>query len=114
MLRGIYIRLPGYPSVMQPLPTAREKLVISRPCSSTAAPKARLPRLPVPDLAHTLERYVKSLEPFILEDESRGGTPFKEAYDLRSRWAEDFKNGVGQVCQERLKGLFIRSLFHEK
>ena len=35
---------------------------------------AELPRLPVPKLKDTLERYLTSLQPFIIEDASRNGT----------------------------------------
>jgi Choline/Carnitine o-acyltransferase len=65
-----------------------------------------LPRLPVPDLRKTLNGYLKSLEPFLLEDEARGGQPFHLSYAARARWAEKFETGVGRLCQERLLGMF--------
>lgn len=68
--------------------------------------KATLPRLPVPDLHQTLQRYLSSIEPFLLEDADHGGAPFDEAYQQRKLWAEDFEKGLGQKCQERLYGMF--------
>ncbi|KAJ7678921.1 acyltransferase ChoActase/COT/CPT [Mycena polygramma] len=78
--------------------------------ASTVAPKVApkslsLLRLPVPDLRKTLDRYLKSIEPFLLEDESHGGLPFKTAYSLRVKWADEFATGVGKLCQERLLAL---------
>lgn len=65
-----------------------------------------LPRLPVPDLRKTLDRYLASLEPLLLEDGQRGGLQFEDAYALRRKLADDFESGVGQVLQERLVGSF--------
>ncbi|KAI0784600.1 acyltransferase ChoActase/COT/CPT [Abortiporus biennis] len=64
-----------------------------------------LPRLPIPHITKTLTRYVKSLEPFILEEQLRGGPSFSEAIDTRRRWAEEFRLGFGGVLQERLHAL---------
>lgn len=74
--------------------------------STSSRPFAR-PRLPVPDLRKTLDRYLASLEPLLLEDEARNGTPFEAAYALRHKWADEFERGVGRVCQERLKGQLV-------
>lgn len=63
-----------------------------------------LPRLPVPPLRKTLDRYLKSIEPFLLEDEAKGGQPFYDALALRTKWADEFERGIGTVCQERLLG----------
>ncbi|KAF9267867.1 carnitine acetyltransferase [Marasmius fiardii PR-910] len=71
---------------------------------SASATTARpiLPRLPVPDLRKTLDKYLKSLEPFLLEDAIREGINFKDAFALRAKWADDFFIGIGKNCQERL------------
>lgn len=71
--------------------------------------KATLPRLPVPDLHQTLQRYLSSIEPLLLEDARHGGAPFDETYQQRKLWVEDFEKGVGQICQERLHGTFGHS-----
>ena len=63
-----------------------------------------LPRLPLPDLRHTLDRYLASLEPLLLQDEANGGDPYDSAYALRAKWARDFENGIGRVLQDRLRG----------
>lgn len=73
--------------------------------TTTTAPKARLPRLPVPDLHRTLQSYLTSLEPFILEDEAKGTSSFEDAIALRKHLAADFEHGLGSVLQERLKAL---------
>lgn len=65
------------------------------------------PRLPVPDLRKTLDRYLRSIEPLLLEDEASGGMPFESACALRHKWANDFETGVGQLCQDRLLGQFL-------
>ena len=76
--------------------------------SNSSAPASNvtnnLPRLPVPPLRKTLDRYLKSIEPFLLEDEANGGQPFSESYALRAKWADEFEQGIGKECQERLIG----------
>ncbi|PCH42408.1 acyltransferase ChoActase/COT/CPT [Wolfiporia cocos MD-104 SS10] len=64
-----------------------------------------LPRLPVPDLHQTLQKYLTSLEPFLLEDEARGDGHFAEGLGVRAAWAQEFEQGIGRVCQERLVAL---------
>ncbi|KAK0469707.1 acyltransferase ChoActase/COT/CPT [Desarmillaria tabescens] len=67
-----------------------------------------LPRLPVPDLRKTLDRYLTSLEPFLLEEASKKGLD-NDALDasrrLRAQWADEFASGVGKLCQDRLLAL---------
>ena len=71
--------------------------------SSTTFTKSRA-RLPVPPLRDTLDRYLQSLEPFLLDAERRGGMSFSSAYALRRKWADEFEFGIGRVLQERLVG----------
>lgn len=71
--------------------------------SSSVRPVAR-GRLPVPPLRQTLDRYLRSIEPFLLEDEKQGGMSFASAYALRRKWANEFESGIGRILQERLVG----------
>lgn len=68
--------------------------------------RLQLPRLPIPPLRDTLDRYLNSIEPLLLEDEARGGQPLNEAMWKRAKWADEFERGVGKACQERLQGVF--------
>ncbi|KAH8099965.1 acyltransferase ChoActase/COT/CPT [Cristinia sonorae] len=70
-----------------------------------ASSRPTLPRLPVPDLRLTLQRYLVSIEPLLREDAERGGPAFEPALEQRRRWVEDFENGLGKLCQERLHQL---------
>ena len=68
-----------------------------------------LPRLPIPALSSSLERYIKSLRPILLEKALKEGKgPESVAAELKKReeWAADFTKpgGLGRVLQERLKG----------
>ena len=67
----------------------------------------KLPRLPVPRLRDTLDRYLKSLEPFLLEDEVRGGLASSKAMQERIKWTNEFERGLGKTLQERLMGTCV-------
>lgn len=83
------------------------RFMSSTSASTTTIP--RLPRLPVPDLRKTLDRYLRSIQPFLLEDEARGGLLYEQSYVLRVRWAQDFEKTIGVKAQEALVGHY--SLF---
>ncbi|THV07310.1 CoA-dependent acyltransferase [Dendrothele bispora CBS 962.96] len=51
------------------------------------------------------QKYLASLEPLLQEESLRTGVPYEQAYALREKWADQFGNGIGKVCQERLKAL---------
>lgn len=72
--------------------------------SSSNTKLLRLPRLPVPRLRDTLDRYLKSLEPFLLEVEARGGPSLSETMRARVNMVDEFERGLGSALQERLKG----------
>ena len=57
------------------------------------------PRLPIPGLESSLEKYLKSLEPFIEDDNHTR---------LHQRTlADDFREGLGKKLQARLKGEYL-------
>lgn len=66
-----------------------------------------LPRLPVPDLRATMDRYLRSLEPFLLEDAARNGVPFDVAQARHADLADSFVRGWGHKCQARLLGMSL-------
>lgn len=57
------------------------------------------PRLPIPGLESSLEKYLKSLEPFIEDDNHT-------RLHLRTL-ADDFREGLGKKLQARLKGEYL-------
>lgn len=96
------------------LPSARHHFTsasarsMRRSSTSAAAPRspATLPRLPVPDLHQTLKRYTQSLVPFLLEQEARGGPSHHTALKTAAERADEFEQGLGLTCQQRLIGDF--------
>ncbi|RXW21256.1 hypothetical protein EST38_g4610 [Candolleomyces aberdarensis] len=64
-----------------------------------------IPRLPVPELRSTLDKYLASLEPLLLENEKRGGISYQSSHSLRRKWADEFEVGIGKVFQDRLVAL---------
>ncbi|KAG8889405.1 hypothetical protein FRB98_004498 [Tulasnella sp. 332] len=61
-----------------------------------------LPRLPVPSLRATLDRYLKSLEPILEQNEEKGKGKAGSELQKRAQWAKEFEDGLGKVLQERL------------
>lgn len=70
--------------------------------------RTRRPRLPVPNLRQTLDKYLLSVTPLLQEDARKGGEPFSEAYSRRKVWADEFEVGIGKEVQERLIGQSFR------
>lgn len=79
------------------------------PAQKTFAQQASLPRLPVPTLQASLERYLVSLRPIIADRAARGelpsGATVESELAQRKAWAEELlkEGGMGGVLQERLK-----------
>lgn len=80
------------------------RVSLPRLMSTSTSSIPRLPRLPVPPLRKTLDRYLKSIEPFLLEEEAKGGPSFEESFKLRAKWADEFEKGLGAKAQEKLIG----------
>ena len=80
-----------------------------RNASTNAATRltTTLPRLPVPDLHKTMERYLASLEPFLLEEQRLGNASYDASYARHLKRVKEFESGIGQVLQERLIGLYF-------
>ncbi|CAE6415782.1 unnamed protein product, partial [Rhizoctonia solani] len=67
----------------------------------TFANQRQLQKLPLPKLRPTLDRYLKSLEPFIAES----GQNVELEMEKRVRMAEEFEHGIGRLAQARLVDL---------
>lgn len=75
----------------------------------TFAHAKSLPKLPVPKLDASLERYVQSLKPLLLEAAKQGGHDrawVEQQLNNKRQLAKDFakSGGIGQVLQARLEG----------
>lgn len=76
----------------------------------TLAFQKTLPRLPIPALQPSFDRYIKSLRPLLLQDalkEGKNEGVIDADIKKREEWVSDFMkpSGLGRVLQERLKGL---------
>ncbi|KAJ1307883.1 hypothetical protein OPQ81_001963 [Rhizoctonia solani] len=67
----------------------------------TFAHQRGLPKLPLPKLRPTLDKYLKSLEPLIAES----GQNAELEMQKRVRMAEEFERGIGKLAQARLTDL---------
>lgn len=64
-----------------------------------------LPRLPLPPLRNTLDKYLQSLEPYFILNERNGRGRRSEARARRRKLADEFEQGLGVTCQQRLQEL---------
>ncbi|GAA5828338.1 hypothetical protein JCM11251_006204 [Rhodosporidiobolus azoricus] len=77
----------------------------------TFAHQKSLPRLPIPTLSSSLDKYIKSLRPLLLEQarkDGKGEEWVEQESEKRREWARDFaeaEGGLGRVLQERLKDI---------
>ena len=69
--------------------------------------KARtvLSRLPIPPLRSTLDKYLQSIKPLLLQDDLQGVSVYEPAYQRRVEWAKEFETGIGATLQARLIGM---------
>ena len=95
----VKIRRKSSPSSMFAL--LHSQVQLSRP---TFYNQKELPRLPVPPLRETLRKYLRSLEPFLAHSAEKEGYSVDSARAKRVAWAEEFEQGLGQICQQRLLG----------
>ena len=63
-----------------------------------------LPKLPVPPLGASLERYVRSLEPVLVQQHAGNVERARAELRQREEWANDFEATLGRRLQERLIG----------
>ncbi|WFD43869.1 carnitine O-acetyltransferase [Malassezia psittaci] len=68
--------------------------------------QSKLPRLPVPPLSQSLDRYLQSLVPFLKQKEEMGelpaGSTAASELDKRRKWADELLNGLGPTLNQRL------------
>lgn len=85
----------------------RKRMMRSSHSTAAASTMKKLtrPRLPVPGLRSTLDKYLKSIQPFLLEDEAKTGVSYDAAHDQRVKWAQEFEHGIGKTLQSRLDDL---------
>ncbi|KAF8843770.1 acyltransferase ChoActase/COT/CPT [Paxillus ammoniavirescens] len=72
---------------------------------SGSHPRAKLPRLPIPDLRKTMDRYLESIQPVLLADEHAGGPSFSTSYARQQALVSAFLASPGPLAQARLLAL---------
>jgi len=105
----------GYAMIPRTLPSAAKKRVIlsmpvrKRDASTSpevgAKARAVLSRLPIPPLRSTLDKYLQSIKPLLLQDDLQGVSAYDPAYQRRVEWAKKFETGAGATLQARLIGI---------
>ncbi|KAF9223779.1 acyltransferase ChoActase/COT/CPT [Gyrodon lividus] len=65
----------------------------------------KLPRLPIPDLRKTMDRYLRSIQPVLLADEHAGGPSFSTSYARQQALVSAFLTSPGPHAQARLLAL---------
>lgn len=73
----------------------------------TFSQQGNMPRLPVPSLEQTFDKYVKSLSPFLRQMQEKGelkGSSAEQELAKRKQWVQDFlkEGGMGAKLQQRL------------
>ena len=86
-------------------PPVRKRDESTNPGVTTKA-RTVLPRLPIPPLRGTLDKYLQSIKPLLQEDDLRGTSTFDSAYQRRVQWAKEFETGIGATLQARLVGTY--------
>ena len=104
-IRIVYRRAFSTSGISRIMPT-----MLARISPSTFQLQETLPRLPVPRLQDTLERYLRSLEPVLRQKEVLGelssGTNAHSELQKRREWAQELiSSGVGPRLNERLVDL---------
>lgn len=60
-----------------------------------------------------MDRYLKSLEPVLEQNEETGGESKEAALKARQEWAKEFEDGLGKSLQQRLIGTLPSSTENE-
>ncbi|CAO1632887.1 unnamed protein product [Sympodiomycopsis kandeliae] len=113
--RRISLAAAARSSSHRPLSTSSRVMFALTPyrgAAGTQPPKTfsrqrQLPRLPIPPLQATFEKYIKSLEPVFLQKEALGelkGSTAQQELDKRRQWAQELlkEGGLGDRLQHRL------------
>lgn len=101
--------------MLRPVFNRRMRLASSpSPRASSSTSKLRpLPRLPIPNLEKTVNRYLRTIEPFLENIAHRDGVSVDVVREQKRKLAEDFiiPGGLGRKLQERLHGSHIVSFY---
>ena len=104
----------GYAMIPRTFSAVKKRVALTAPVrkrdastSPGVGTKARavLSRLPIPPLRSTLDKYLQSIKPLLLQDDLRGISAYDPSYQRRVEWAKEFETGVGATLQARLIGI---------